>query len=99
MTHTLVVTAVVVVAYGTAGAAVLTLFRAVDTAGARAAVSARRAARRSPVVGEWLAHAEIETARSLIVGRIDPVAYHRAMAMLAALDAVTNPLTAPDPPR
>ncbi len=96
MSHTLIVSAVVLLVYGLAAAAVLLVYRTSDDAAVRR-MAARRA--RTPAAGDALAQVEADAARRLIAGDLDPAAYRVAMAALAARDAVTHPLTAPEPPR
>ena len=102
----LIVTAVVILVYGVAAAAVLAAYRACDdAAGTRAALSIRQMARRRAEqqtgrsAGEQLALAEAAVARRVVAGRLDPAAYQRTMAAIAALDAAADPLTVPEPPR
>ncbi|MET7426301.1 hypothetical protein [Dactylosporangium sp. NPDC005555] len=86
MTHTLIVTVVVLLVYGSAAVAVLVIYRASDDA----AVSAGN---------DRLGRAEADAARRVFAGELDPAAYRRTMAALAARDAAEHPLITPGPPR
>jgi hypothetical protein len=97
VTNSLLVTAVVLLVYGAAALAVLTVYRATDRRAARLDRPATGAARRLAAGG--LDRLETDAARRVVAGGLDRAGYRRTMAVLAALDAVAHPLTVPEPPR
>lgn len=84
MPHTLIVSAVVLLVYGLAAAAVLA-----GLPHQRRRAIRRTAARHAPVqagADDPLARAEADAARRLVAGHLDPAAYRQAMAALTALE-------------